>query len=170
MAIQQIPSKAPRETQPSEPALGYLRSDCDRPCWPDPLRTSISALPTLDLDRDWMGLSGFHDGRCNHRSLRVLSGLFSGASLSGSIHHQYVAVSKPRVSFELWMLTGRSTTGGFCVVYFQVSWISASGADVAFGLQALVLGVAFVVGVVATQFLGNRFAEDVQVIKTSNIQ
>lgn len=79
-------------------------------------------------------------------------------------------MSKPRVSFELWMLTGRSTTGGFCVVYFQVSWISASGADVAFGLQALVLGVAFVVGVVATQFLGNSFAEDVQVIKTSNIQ
>ncbi|KAI7373533.1 hypothetical protein KC328_g16577 [Hortaea werneckii] len=62
------------------------------------------------------------------------------------------------------------TTGGFCVVYFQVSWISASGADVAFGLQALVLGVAFVVGVVTTQFLGNSFAEDVQVIKTSNIQ
>ncbi|KAI7208475.1 hypothetical protein KC365_g16065 [Hortaea werneckii] len=48
------------------------------------------------------------------------------------------------------------TTGGFCVVYFQVSWISATGADVAFGLQALILGVAFVVGVVTTQVLGPR--------------
>ncbi|KAI7460638.1 hypothetical protein KC367_g8931 [Hortaea werneckii] len=64
------------------------------------------------------------------------------------------------------------TTGGFCVAYFQMSWIRATGADVAFGLQALILGVAFVVGVVTTQVLGIRLraTADVQVVRMNGSQ
>lgn len=49
------------------------------------------------------------------------------------------------------------TTGGFCVGYFQLKWIATSGAAVTFGCQAMVLGVAFLVGVVSTQVFGKRW-------------
>ena len=49
------------------------------------------------------------------------------------------------------------TTGGFCVGFFQLKWISTSGAGTSFGLQAMILGVAFLGGVVSTQFLGRKW-------------
>ncbi|KAK5131682.1 hypothetical protein LTR08_000736 [Meristemomyces frigidus] len=48
------------------------------------------------------------------------------------------------------------TTGGFCVGYFQLKWIATSGAGVTFGCQAMVLGVAFLVGIVLTQVCGKK--------------
>lgn len=49
------------------------------------------------------------------------------------------------------------TTGGFCVVYFQLKWIATSGAAVTFGCQAMITGVAFIVGVGSTQYFGKRW-------------
>lgn len=49
------------------------------------------------------------------------------------------------------------TTGGFCVVYFQLKWIHTSGAAVTFGVQAMILGAAFLAGVVIVQFYGKRW-------------
>lgn len=49
------------------------------------------------------------------------------------------------------------TTGGFCVVYFQFKWIATSGFAVTFGCQAMMLGVAFIAGVLTTQFWGKRW-------------
>ena len=49
------------------------------------------------------------------------------------------------------------TTGGFCVVYFQLKWIATSGAAITFGCQGMVLGVAFITGVVTTQIFGKRW-------------
>jgi len=49
------------------------------------------------------------------------------------------------------------TTGGFCVVYFQFKWIATSGFGVTFGCQAMTLGVAFVAGVLTTQFWGGKW-------------
>lgn len=52
------------------------------------------------------------------------------------------------------------TTGGFCVVYFQLKWIATSGAGVTFGCQAMILGVAFIIGVVSTQLFGKRWRKN----------
>ena len=49
------------------------------------------------------------------------------------------------------------TTGGFCVVYFQIKWITTNGAAVTFGLQAMITVVAFLAGVVLVQFKGKRW-------------
>lgn len=55
------------------------------------------------------------------------------------------------------MLNRGRTTGGFCVVYFQLEWIATSGPGVSFGCQAMILGVAFLVGVVSTQIFGQKW-------------
>lgn len=54
-------------------------------------------------------------------------------------------------------LTLCRTTGGFCVIYFQLKWIATTGPGVSFGLQAMVLGVAFLAGVVTTQIWGRKW-------------
>ena len=45
------------------------------------------------------------------------------------------------------------TTGGFCVVYFQVKWISHSGAAVTFGAQAGIVAASSL-AVLATMYWG----------------
>ncbi|KAI9816308.1 MAG: hypothetical protein M1827_001910 [Pycnora praestabilis] len=45
------------------------------------------------------------------------------------------------------------TTGGFCVVYFQLVWVVKSGAAVTFGSQAGIVAAAFF-GIIATQYWG----------------
>jgi hypothetical protein len=54
-------------------------------------------------------------------------------------------------------LTLRRTTGGFCVIYFQLKWIATSGPGVSFGCQAMILAVAFFAGVVTTQVWGRKW-------------
>ena len=49
------------------------------------------------------------------------------------------------------------TTGGFCVIYFQLMWIATTGPGVSFGCQAMVLAVAFLAGVVTTQIWGRKW-------------
>lgn len=49
------------------------------------------------------------------------------------------------------------TTGGFCVSYFQLKWIATTGPGVSFGCQAMILGVAFIAGVVTTQICGKKW-------------
>lgn len=36
------------------------------------------------------------------------------------------------------------TTGGFCVVYFQLKWVARNGAGASFGTQAAILAASFV--------------------------
>ncbi|KAF2396118.1 MFS general substrate transporter [Trichodelitschia bisporula] len=51
-----------------------------------------------------------------------------------------------------WINTFR-TIGGFCVVYFQMKWVAASGPAMTFGLQAVIVA-AFIGPVVLTQVKG----------------
>ncbi|KAF2235849.1 MFS transporter [Viridothelium virens] len=60
------------------------------------------------------------------------------------------------------------TTGGFCVVYFQLKWIATSGAAVTFGCQGMILGVAFITGVVTTQIWGKRWRKKYPPPKAEN--
>ena len=60
------------------------------------------------------------------------------------------------VSCEIELIFHR-TTGGFCVIYFQLKWIATTGPDVSFGCQAMVLAVAFLAGVVTTQIWGRKW-------------
>jgi len=43
------------------------------------------------------------------------------------------------------------------VIYFQLSWIERAGLGVSFGCQAMMLAVAFIVGVVPAQVWGGRW-------------
>lgn len=49
------------------------------------------------------------------------------------------------------------TTAGFCVTYFQLKWIGATGPGVSFGCQAAIIAAAFVCGVVTTQVWGRKW-------------
>ena len=60
------------------------------------------------------------------------------------------------VSCEIELIFHR-TTGGFCVIYFQLKWIATTGPGVSFGCQAMVLAVAFLAGVVTTQIWGRKW-------------
>jgi len=62
-------------------------------------------------------------------------------------------------------LTTNRTTGGFCVVYFQLRWAATSGPAVSFGCQAMLLGVAFVFGVVMTQWKGQSWRNKYPLLK-----
>ena len=46
---------------------------------------------------------------------------------------------------------------GFCTTYFLVPWVKTDGAGEAYGIMAMVLGVAFLVGIVTTQYFGRRW-------------
>ncbi|KAK4552532.1 hypothetical protein LTR86_010376 [Recurvomyces mirabilis] len=49
------------------------------------------------------------------------------------------------------------TTAGFCVVFFQLKWIAADGPATSFGIQALLLALAFLAGPVLTQIMGKKW-------------
>ncbi|KAF2429212.1 MFS general substrate transporter [Tothia fuscella] len=48
------------------------------------------------------------------------------------------------------------TVGGFCVVYFQVKWVTLSGPAVTFGCQAAIVAF-FIVSIIATQLMGAKW-------------
>ena len=48
------------------------------------------------------------------------------------------------------------TTGGFCVVYFQIKWVARNGAGTSFGVQAAIL-VASLASIVAVQLWGKQW-------------
>ncbi|OCL03956.1 MFS general substrate transporter [Glonium stellatum] len=48
------------------------------------------------------------------------------------------------------------TTGGFCVVYFQLKWVARNGAGTSFGVQAAILAASSV-SIVAVQLWGKRW-------------
>ncbi|OJJ48994.1 hypothetical protein ASPZODRAFT_1370324 [Penicilliopsis zonata CBS 506.65] len=50
------------------------------------------------------------------------------------------------------------TTGGFCVVYFQLQWVALNGAAVVFGCQAAIIAAGFA-GVIITQVWGQGWRE-----------
>lgn len=54
-------------------------------------------------------------------------------------------------SREARKLIGRRITGDFCVSFFQLKWYFTSGPGTSFGVQAGILGLAFLGGVVTTQ-------------------
>lgn len=48
------------------------------------------------------------------------------------------------------------TTGGFCVVYFQIKWVARNGAGTSFGIQAAILAASFA-SIVAVQLWGKEW-------------
>jgi len=49
-----------------------------------------------------------------------------------------------------------------------VPWVSTDGAGLAFGIMAMILGVAFLVGIVPTQYFGRRWRAKYPPLKAEN--
>lgn len=65
----------------------------------------------------------------------------------------YCLDSYPEASGEMSAhLNFSRTLGGFIISYFQVTWAEAQGAKVSFGIQAAIVGAAFIIILVLMKF------------------
>ena len=69
--------------------------------------------------------------------------------------NSYVLDSYPEAPGEVsaWINAGR-TVGGFIISYFEITWAEAEGTQKSLGIQAAVVGAAFLIFIVPLQVFG----------------
>lgn len=86
----------------------------------------------------------------------VSLGLFVfGIMIVTTAINSYVLDSYPEAPGEVsaWINAGR-TVGGFIISYFEVTWATAEGTQESLGIQAAVVGAAFLIFIIPLQVFG----------------
>lgn len=86
----------------------------------------------------------------------VSLGLFVfGIMIVTTAINSYVLDSYPEAPGEVsaWINAGR-TVGGFIISYFEITWAEAEGTEQSLGIQAAVVGAAFLIFIVPLQVFG----------------
>lgn len=109
------------------------------------LRAICVALPFMVIGLVLVGQS--LDGHWHFMACSVAWGLYVFSAMVTTVAcSSYVLDSYPEASGEVsaWLNFFR-TLGGFIVSYFQVTWATAQGTKVSFGIQAAICGGAFLI-------------------------